>query len=63
MKTFARERSFRRRSAKVCRSLAGEQIVSDGEGVEHVIRASVEQARSRDEALVVVRTIAHSMPG
>jgi glutamate N-acetyltransferase/amino-acid N-acetyltransferase len=46
--------------AAVCRSLA-EQIVSDGEGVQHVIRLFVEQARSREEALVVARTIAHSM--
>ncbi|HEY6304724.1 MAG TPA: bifunctional glutamate N-acetyltransferase/amino-acid acetyltransferase ArgJ [Terriglobales bacterium] len=44
----------------VCHSLA-EQIVSDGEGVQHVIRLSVEQAQSREEALLVARTIAHSM--
>ena len=44
----------------VCQSLA-EQIVSDGEGVQHVIRLSVEQARGREEALLVARTIAHSM--
>ena len=43
----------------VCQSLA-EQIVSDGEGVQHVIRLFVEQARSREEALLVARTIAHS---
>jgi glutamate N-acetyltransferase/amino-acid N-acetyltransferase len=43
----------------VCQSLA-EQIVSDGEGVEHVIRLFVEQARSRDEALQLARAIAHS---
>jgi len=43
----------------VCRSLA-EQIVSDGEGVQHVIRLRVEQARSREEALTVARAIAHS---
>jgi len=43
----------------VCQSLA-EQIVSDGEGVHHVIRLFVEQARSREEALLVARTIAHS---
>ena len=43
----------------VCQSLA-EQIVTDGEGVEHVIRLFVEQARSREEALLVARTIAHS---
>jgi glutamate N-acetyltransferase/amino-acid N-acetyltransferase len=44
----------------VCQSLA-EQIVSDGEGVQHVIRLFVEQASRREEALVVARTIAHSM--
>jgi glutamate N-acetyltransferase / amino-acid N-acetyltransferase len=44
----------------VCQSLA-EQIVSDGEGVKHVIRLSVEQARGKEEALLVARTIAHSM--
>jgi glutamate N-acetyltransferase/amino-acid N-acetyltransferase len=44
----------------VCQSLAG-QIVSDGEGVQHVIRLQVDQASSRDEAMTVARTIAHSM--
>jgi len=44
----------------VCQSLA-EQIVSDGEGVQHVIRLFVEQARDREEGLQVARTIAHSM--
>jgi glutamate N-acetyltransferase/amino-acid N-acetyltransferase len=43
----------------VCQSLA-EQIVTDGEGVQHVIRLFVEQASSRDEALQVARAIAHS---
>jgi glutamate N-acetyltransferase/amino-acid N-acetyltransferase len=43
----------------VCQSLA-EQIVSDGEGVQHVIRLFVEQAASKEEALLVARTIAHS---
>jgi glutamate N-acetyltransferase/amino-acid N-acetyltransferase len=43
----------------VCQSLA-EQIVSDGEGVQHVIRLFVEQASTREEALLVARTIAHS---
>jgi glutamate N-acetyltransferase / amino-acid N-acetyltransferase len=56
-------RSRRKLSAAltaVCQSLA-EQIISDGEGIEHVIRLFVEQARSREEALLVARTIAHSM--
>ena len=43
----------------VCQSLA-EQIVSDGEGVQHVIRLHLTGAHSRDEALTVARTIAHS---
>ncbi len=43
----------------VCQSLA-EQIVTDGEGVQHVIRLFIEQARSRDEAMQVARAIAHS---
>jgi glutamate N-acetyltransferase/amino-acid N-acetyltransferase len=43
----------------VCRSLT-EQIISDGEGVKHVIRLTVGQARTREEALQVARTVAHS---
>jgi glutamate N-acetyltransferase/amino-acid N-acetyltransferase len=45
---------------QVCQSLA-EQIVSDGEGVKHVIRLSVEQAGSRDEARDVAQTVARSL--
>ncbi len=45
---------------QVCQSLA-EQIVSDGEGVKHVIRLSVEQARNRGEARQVAQTVAHSL--
>ena len=45
---------------EVCQSLA-EQIISDGEGVQHVIRLFIEQAKGREEALIVARTIAHSM--
>ncbi len=44
----------------VCLSLA-EQVVSDGEGVQHVIRLHVTGARSRDEAAIVARAIAHSL--
>ncbi len=43
----------------ICRSLA-EQIVSDGEGVQHVIRLEVEQARTRSEAMHVARAVCHS---
>jgi N-acetylglutamate synthase/N-acetylornithine aminotransferase len=46
--------------AAVCQSLA-EQIVTDGEGVQHVIRLVGRTGRSREEALLVARTIAHSM--
>ena len=44
----------------VCQSLA-EQIVADGEGVQHVIRLHIEQARNRDEALRIAKAIAHSL--
>jgi glutamate N-acetyltransferase/amino-acid N-acetyltransferase len=53
-------RPFANALGTVCQSLA-EQIISDGEGVQHVIRLFVEQARSREEAMQVARTIAHSM--
>jgi glutamate N-acetyltransferase/amino-acid N-acetyltransferase len=45
---------------RICQSLA-EQIVSDGEGVKHVIRLHVDQAKSRAEALHVAKAIAHSL--
>jgi glutamate N-acetyltransferase/amino-acid N-acetyltransferase len=45
---------------EVCRSLA-EQIVADGEGVQHVIHLQIQQAKNRAEALQVARTIAHSL--
>ncbi len=45
---------------QVCQSLA-DQIVADGEGVQHIIRLHVEQAKNRDEALRVARAIAHSL--
>jgi glutamate N-acetyltransferase / amino-acid N-acetyltransferase len=44
----------------VCRSLA-EQIVADGEGVQHVVRLRIEQARNRAEALQIARAISHSL--
>jgi glutamate N-acetyltransferase/amino-acid N-acetyltransferase len=55
----ATRKSFSASLAATCQSLA-EQIISDGEGVQHVIRLFVEQARNNDEALTVARTIAHS---
>jgi glutamate N-acetyltransferase / amino-acid N-acetyltransferase len=53
-------REFSQALLNVCQSLA-EQIVFDGEGVEHVVRLSVEQARSRQEARQVAQTVAHSL--
>lgn len=44
----------------ICQSLA-DQIIADGEGVQHVVRLFVEQARGREEALTIARTIAHSL--
>src|SRR5207248_8504803 len=44
----------------VCSSLA-EQVVSDGEGVQHVVQLQVEQARSVAEARQVAHTIAISL--
>lgn len=51
--------SFRNALQRVCESLA-HQIVSDGEGVQHVIELNIEKAKSRDEAMRVARAIAHS---
>jgi glutamate N-acetyltransferase / amino-acid N-acetyltransferase len=44
---------------KVCRSLAA-QIIADGEGVKHVVRLRIEQARSRSEARRIASAIANS---
>jgi glutamate N-acetyltransferase/amino-acid N-acetyltransferase len=43
----------------VCASLA-EQIITDGEGVRHVVRLKIEGAKSEREADTIARTIAHS---
>ena len=59
LKQTARK-NFSEALLRVCQSLA-EQIVSDGEGVAHVIRLSVEQARNREEARQVAQTVAHSL--
>jgi len=45
---------------EVCQSLA-EQIVTDGEGAQHVIRLVIDQAKTKKEALQIARTIAHSL--
>ena len=60
LKNPAIRKKFSAALEQVCQSLA-EQIVSDGEGVRHVIRLSIEQAKSRDEAQQVARTVAHSL--
>jgi glutamate N-acetyltransferase/amino-acid N-acetyltransferase len=44
---------------KVCASLA-EQIVTDGEGVKHVVRLKIEQARNFKEARQIAVSIANS---
>jgi glutamate N-acetyltransferase/amino-acid N-acetyltransferase len=44
----------------VCTSLA-KQIVSDGEGVGHVVELQIEGAASDADALTVAKSIAHSM--
>jgi glutamate N-acetyltransferase/amino-acid N-acetyltransferase len=60
LKHPADRKKFSATLEQVCQSLA-EQIVSDGEGVRHVVRLSVEQAKNRDEARQVVQTVAHSL--
>lgn len=50
---------FQAALTKVCRSLAA-QIVADGEGVKHVVRLRIEQARSIDDARRIARAIANS---
>jgi glutamate N-acetyltransferase/amino-acid N-acetyltransferase len=50
---------FQAALTKICRSLAA-QIVADGEGVQHVVRLNIEQARTRKEARQVASAIANS---
>jgi glutamate N-acetyltransferase / amino-acid N-acetyltransferase len=50
---------FQAALTKVCRSLAG-QIVADGEGVQHVVRLNIEEARTRSEARQIGSAIANS---
>jgi glutamate N-acetyltransferase / amino-acid N-acetyltransferase len=52
-------RKFSEALRGLCESLAY-QIVSDGEGVQHVIELTIEEARNRAEAMQVARAIAHS---
>ncbi|MGH9528771.1 MAG: bifunctional ornithine acetyltransferase/N-acetylglutamate synthase [Terriglobales bacterium] len=53
-------KKFRGALFSICQSLA-RQIVADGEGVQHVVRLHIEQARSRDEALRVANAISRSL--
>jgi glutamate N-acetyltransferase/amino-acid N-acetyltransferase len=50
---------FAKALLQICQSLA-EQIIADGEGVQHVVRLHVEGARSEKEARQVAQTIATS---
>lgn len=60
LKSAATRQKFSTALGSVCQSLA-RQIVTDGEGVEHVIQLSVEEARSTEEARQVARVVAHSL--
>ncbi len=53
------ERAFKSALLEVCQSLA-EQIVADGEGVTHVVRLSIEGARTHGEARRIGEAIARS---
>ncbi|HWR13729.1 MAG TPA: bifunctional glutamate N-acetyltransferase/amino-acid acetyltransferase ArgJ [Terriglobales bacterium] len=53
------QKAFAGAFESVCSSLA-EQIVTDGEGVKHVVRLNIEQAKSEAEAEQIAKTIAHS---
>jgi glutamate N-acetyltransferase/amino-acid N-acetyltransferase len=52
-------RTFRTALLQICDSLA-QQIVSDGEGVQHVIRLVIEGAKNKNDAMRLARAIAHS---
>ena len=54
------EKPFTKALQSLCQSLA-EQIVKDGEGVQHVIHLSIQQAKNREEALQIARAISHSV--
>jgi glutamate N-acetyltransferase / amino-acid N-acetyltransferase len=50
---------FQAALTKLCRSLAA-QIVADGEGVQHVVRLVIEEARTRKEARQIAQAISTS---
>jgi glutamate N-acetyltransferase / amino-acid N-acetyltransferase len=60
LKISAIRKRFQTALQNVCQSLS-DQIVADGEGVKHVIRFEIAQARNRVEALRIARAIAHSL--
>jgi glutamate N-acetyltransferase/amino-acid N-acetyltransferase len=45
---------------QVAQSLA-DQVIQDGEGVQHIIRLHIEEAKNKAEALQIARTISHSL--
>jgi len=59
LSTPAAAKTFSNALLEVCQSLA-EQIIADGEGVQHVVRLHVEGARTEKEARQVAQTIATS---
>jgi glutamate N-acetyltransferase / amino-acid N-acetyltransferase len=60
LKTPSVRKRFDNALAIVCESLA-RQIVADGEGVQHVIRLHIDQAKSRNEALKIANAISRSL--
>ncbi len=54
------QKRFREALVDVCRSLS-EQIVGDGEGIQHRVYLRIEQARNRQEALETAQAIARSL--
>jgi glutamate N-acetyltransferase/amino-acid N-acetyltransferase len=60
LSTSAARAKFEKMLRDVCQSLA-QQIVSDGEGVTHVIRLHIEEAGSRAEGLVIAHALSRSL--
>jgi glutamate N-acetyltransferase / amino-acid N-acetyltransferase len=60
LKDSGAKKKFVAALSEVARSLA-DQVIRDGEGVTHVVRLHVEEAKSRAEALQIARTISHSL--
>ena len=60
LKNSAAGARFQAALQRVCQSLA-DQIVSDGEGVKHVVHFEITQARNRDEARRVAQSVVRSL--